>query len=78
MINFGNVTGENTIKPNLKWPYIPDLPNIILIIGGSGSKKKKKKLIKKLESVDLKHYNDPKTFDEYMNDMQNFHKNIDE
>ena len=41
MINFDNVTGENTIKPNLKWPYITDLPNIILIIGGSGSDKKK-------------------------------------
>lgn len=40
--------------------------------------KKNKKLIKKLESVDLKHYNDPKTFNEYLNDMQKFHKNIDE
>lgn len=40
MINFDNVTGENTIKPNLKLPYIPDLQYIILIIGGSGSEKK--------------------------------------
>ena len=41
-------------------------------------RKKNKKLIKKLESVDLKHYNDPKIFNEYLNDMQKFHKNIDE
>ena len=26
-------------KPNEKWPYIPDHPDIILIIGGSGSRK---------------------------------------
>ena len=28
-----------TKKHNDKWPYIPDLPYIILIIGGSGSGK---------------------------------------
>ena len=27
------------IKPNINWPYIPDHPYIILIIGGSGSRK---------------------------------------
>ena len=78
MINFDNVTEENTIKPNLKWPDIPDLPNLILIIGGSGSEKRNKKLIKRLESVDLNHYNDPNAFIEYLNDMQDFDKNIDE
>ena len=78
MINFDNVTEENTIKPNLKWPDIPDLPNLILIIGGSGSEKRNKKLIKRLESVDLNHYNDPNAFIEYLNDMLDFHKNIDE
>ena len=37
MINFGDYTNENKTKHNLKWPYIPDHPWRILIIGGSGS-----------------------------------------
>ena len=39
MINFDDNTNENKIEHNLKWPYIPDHPNRILIIGGSGSGK---------------------------------------
>ena len=39
MINFDNYTNENKSKHNLKWPYIPDHPYRILIIGGSGSGK---------------------------------------
>ena len=39
MINFDNYTNENVIEHNSKWPYIPDHPYRILIIGGSGSKK---------------------------------------
>ena len=39
MINFDDVTNENKIKHNSKWPYIPDHPYRILIIGGSGSGK---------------------------------------
>ena len=39
MINFDDYTNENNTKHNLKWPYIPDHPCGILIIGGSGSKK---------------------------------------
>ena len=39
MINFDDYTNENKIEHNLKWPYIPDHPNRILIIGGSGSGK---------------------------------------
>ena len=34
------------IKHNPKWPYIPDHPCRILIVGGSGSKKKNKCMIK--------------------------------
>ena len=30
---------KNKTKYNSKWPYIPDHPNRILIIGGSGSGK---------------------------------------
>ena len=34
-------------------------------------------LINKRESVGLKHFNDPKAFIEYSNDMHSVHKNID-
>ena len=39
MTNFDNYTNENKIEHNSKWPYIPDHPYRILIIGGSGSGK---------------------------------------
>ena len=39
MINFDNYTNENKTKHNPNWPYIPDHPYRILIIGGSGSGK---------------------------------------
>ena len=35
-------------------------------------------LIKERESTELKHFNDPKAFIEYSNDMQDVYKNIDE
>ena len=39
MINFDEYTNENRIAHNFKWPYIPDHPYRILIVGGSGSGK---------------------------------------
>ena len=39
MINFDHYTNENNIERNSKWPYIPDHPCRILIVGGSGSAK---------------------------------------
>ena len=39
MINFDNYTNENKTEHNPKWPYIPDHPYRILILGGSGSGK---------------------------------------
>ena len=37
MINFDEYTNENKIEHNSKWPYIPDHPCRILIVGsGSG------------------------------------------
>ena len=39
MINLDSITNENNKKHNEKWPYIPDHPYRILIIGGSGSGK---------------------------------------
>ena len=38
MINFDDYTNEKT-QHNSKWPYIPDHPYRILIIGGLGSGK---------------------------------------
>ena len=39
MINLDSITNENNKKHNEKWPYIPDDPYRILIVGGSGSGK---------------------------------------
>ena len=39
MINFDDYANENKTECNLKWPYIPDWPYRVLIIGGSGSGK---------------------------------------
>ena len=37
MINFDDYVNENKTEHNKNWPYIPDHPYRILIIGGSGS-----------------------------------------
>ena len=105
MINFDGYTNENIIEHNSKWPYIPDHPYRILIIGGSGSgktnpllnlinnqpdidkiylyvkdpyEKKYQYLINKREKVELNHFNHPKAFMEYSNDMQDIYKNIED
>ena len=39
MINLDDIKSENNEEHNEKWPYIPDHPYRILIIGGSGSGK---------------------------------------
>ena len=39
MFSFVDSTNENKTEHNLKWPYIPDHPYGILIVGGSGSGK---------------------------------------
>ena len=39
MIKFDNYVNENKTKHNKNWPYIPDHPYKILIIGGLGSGK---------------------------------------
>ena len=105
MINFDDYINENIIEHNSKWPYIPDHPCRILIIGGSGSgktnallnltnnqpdiakiyiyakdpyEKKYQYLINKREKVGLNHFNDPKVFMEYSNDMQDVYKNIED
>ena len=39
MFNIDDITNKNNKEHNKKWPYIPDHPYRILIIGGSGSGK---------------------------------------
>ena len=39
MINLDNIVNNNNEANNEKWPYVPDHPYRILIIGGSGSGK---------------------------------------
>ena len=39
MINCDNYANENKPKHSSKWPYIPDHPYRLLIVGGSGSGK---------------------------------------
>ena len=39
MFNVDIITKENNREHNKKWPFIPDHPYRILIIGGSGSRK---------------------------------------
>ena len=39
MINFDEYANENKKEHSLNWPYIPDHPYRILIIGGSGTGK---------------------------------------
>ena len=115
MINFDDYVNENNgvafngiafkTKHNKNWPYIPDHPYRILIIGGSGSEKtnlllnlieikpdidkiylyakdpyesKYQYLINKTESVVINHFNDPKAFIDYSNNMHDVCKNIDD
>ena len=39
IINLDNIINENNKNHNEKWPYIPDHPQRMVIIGGSGSGK---------------------------------------
>ena len=36
LVNLDNIINDNNNNHNEKWPYIPDHPYKILIIGGSG------------------------------------------
>ena len=92
-------------KNNEKWPYIPDHPYSIIIIGGSGSgetnallnlineqddiekiylyvrdlsKPKYEYLIKKREDTGIKYVNNPNTFIECSNTMDDVYDNIND
>ena len=80
MINFDEYTNENKTMHNPNWPYIPDHPYRILIIGGSGTGKTNALLnflINKRDRVGINRLNDPKAFIEYFNNMHKVYKNID-
>ena len=54
MINLDSITNENNKEHNEKWPFIPDHPYRILIIGGSGPGKTNLllNLIKEQDDID--------------------------
>ena len=54
MINLDSITNENNKEHIEKWPFIPDHPYRILIIGGSGSGKTNAllNLIKEQDDID--------------------------
>ena len=54
MFNVDSITKENNREHNKKWPFIPDHPYRILIIGGSGSRKTNAllNLIKEQDDID--------------------------
>ena len=105
MNNLDNIRNENSKEHNDKWPYIPDHPYRMLIIGSSESRKtntlpnlikeqndidktylyakdlSKRKyefLIKKREDDGIKHLNDPNTFIECSNIMDDVYEDIDD
>ena len=105
MINFDDYTNENKTEHYSKWPYIPDYPYRVIILGGTGSGKanallnlinnqpdidkiylyakgpceaKYQYLINKCGKVGSDHYDDPKDFMEYSNNMQDVYKNIED
>ena len=53
MLNLDDTTNENNKKHNKNWPFIPDHPYRILIIGGSGSGKTNALLNLINEQVDI-------------------------
>ena len=85
MFNSDDYTNENKREHNPKWPYIellnfinnqPDIDKIYLYAKDL-YEVKYQYLINKREKGGLDHFNDPKAFVEYSNDMQDVYKNIE-
>ena len=105
MINLDDIKNKNNKEGNEIWPYIPDHPYGILIIGGFGSGRtsallnlinkkndidkiysyakdfsepKYEIFIKKRENAGIRYLNDPNTFIECFNTMDDIYKNIND
>ena len=74
------VGGSWSRKTNLLLNLIENQPNIdkIYLYAKDLYEAKYQYLINKREGVGIDHFNDPKAFIEYSNDMQDVYKNIDE
>ena len=93
MFNFDYISKEGIIEHNPKWPKIPESgkKNVLLDLINHGPdidkiylcakdpyETKYQLLVIKRQSTGLKYLNDPKSFTEYSNDMDNIYKNIEE
>ena len=74
------IGGSGSGKTNALLNLINNQPDIdkIYLYAKDPYEAKYQLLINKRESTGLKHFNDPKAFIEYSNDMQDVYKNIDE
>ena len=74
------VGGSGSGKTNALLNLINNQPDIdkIYLYAKDPYKKKYQYLINKREKVGLNHFNDPKAFIEYSNDMQDVYKNIED
>ena len=74
------VGGSGSGKTNALLNLINNQPDIykIYLYAKDPYKAKYQHLINKREKVGIDHFNDPKAFTEYSNDMQDVYKNIEE
>ena len=74
------IGGSGSGKTNLLLNLIENQPNIdkIYLYAKDPYKSKHQYLINKREGVGINHFNDPKAFMKYSNDMHDVYKNIDE
>ena len=74
------IGGSGSGKTNALLNLINNQPDIdkIYLYAKDPYEAKYQYLINKRESVGINHFNDPKAFIEYSNDMQDVYKNIDE
>ena len=74
------IGGSGSGKTNALLKLINNQPDIdkIYLYAKDPYEDKYQFLIKKRESIGLKHFNDPKAFIEYSNDMHDVYKNIDD
>ena len=74
------IGGSGSGKTNVLLNLIENQPDIdkIYLYAKDPNKSKYQYLINKREGVGINHFNDPKAFIEYSNDMHDVYKNIDE